>query len=161
MRCSYIVLMRYTVEWRRLRNWKVRALRMTAAEGLKSHRVDSVLRLRVPRVSSVARLLTQDPVSSVAIEAESSGASVVGRSNQNRHRCDSSAWTAPAELAVTANKELLLKLPCRLHLVPVWSSLARCNKTNKQTNSVVWVCEQTIPTERPPLVGEVIANFCG
>jgi hypothetical protein len=24
-----------------------------------------------------------------------------------------------------------------------------------------WVREQTIPTELPPLVGEVIANFCG
>jgi hypothetical protein len=23
------------------------------------------------------------------------------------------------------------------------------------------VCEQTIPTERPPLVGEVSADFCG
>jgi hypothetical protein len=31
--------------------------------------------------------------------------------------------------------------------------------TNKQTNSMVWVRERTIPTERPPLVGEVIANF--
>jgi hypothetical protein len=28
-------------------------------------------------------------------------------------------------------------------------------------NSMVWVREQTIPTEWPPLVGEVIANFCG
>jgi hypothetical protein len=28
-------------------------------------------------------------------------------------------------------------------------------------NSVVWVRERTIPTERSPLVGEVIANFCG
>jgi hypothetical protein len=27
--------------------------------------------------------------------------------------------------------------------------------------SMVWVRERTIPTERPPLVGEVIANFCG
>jgi hypothetical protein len=26
---------------------------------------------------------------------------------------------------------------------------------------VVWVRERTIPTERPPLVGEVSANFCG
>jgi hypothetical protein len=33
--------------------------------------------------------------------------------------------------------------------------------TNKQTNSMAWVRERTIPTERPPLVGEVIANFCG
>jgi hypothetical protein len=28
-------------------------------------------------------------------------------------------------------------------------------------NSMVWVRERTIPTERPPPVGEVIANFCG
>jgi hypothetical protein len=29
-------------------------------------------------------------------------------------------------------------------------------------NSMVWVRERIIPTtERPPLVGEVIANFCG
>jgi hypothetical protein len=26
---------------------------------------------------------------------------------------------------------------------------------------MVWVRERTIPTERPPPVGEVIANFCG
>jgi hypothetical protein len=28
-------------------------------------------------------------------------------------------------------------------------------------NSMVLVRERTIPTERPPVVGEVIANFCG
>jgi hypothetical protein len=28
-----------------------------------------------------------------------------------------------------------------------------------ETNSMVWVRERTIPTEQPPLVGEVIANF--
>jgi hypothetical protein len=26
---------------------------------------------------------------------------------------------------------------------------------------MVWVRERTIPTERPPLVGKEIANFCG
>jgi len=31
----------------------------------------------------------------------------------------------------------------------------------KQTNSVVLVRTRTIPTERPPPVGEVSANFCG
>jgi hypothetical protein len=30
-----------------------------------------------------------------------------------------------------------------------------------KTNSVVWVRERTIPTERPPLVGEVSSNVCG
>jgi hypothetical protein len=28
-------------------------------------------------------------------------------------------------------------------------------------NSMVWVSKRTIPNEQPPLVGEVIANFCG
>jgi hypothetical protein len=31
----------------------------------------------------------------------------------------------------------------------------------KKLNSMIRVRERTIPTERPPLVGEVIANFCG
>jgi hypothetical protein len=28
-------------------------------------------------------------------------------------------------------------------------------------NSLAWIHEQTIPTERPPLIDEVSANFCG
>jgi hypothetical protein len=32
---------------------------------------------------------------------------------------------------------------------------------NNKTNSVAWVRERTIPTERLPLVGGVSANFCG
>jgi len=37
------------------------------------------------------------------------------------------------------------------------------NYTHAQTklNSVVLVRKRTIPTERPPPVGEVSANFCG
>jgi hypothetical protein len=34
-------------------------------------------------------------------------------------------------------------------------------KTKKKANSMVRVRERTIPIELPPLVGEVIANFCG
>jgi hypothetical protein len=34
-------------------------------------------------------------------------------------------------------------------------------KFKKKINSVALVREQTIPTERPPLVGQVTANFCG
>jgi hypothetical protein len=34
-------------------------------------------------------------------------------------------------------------------------------KTKTKLNSVAWVCERTIPTMQPPLVGEVSANFCG
>jgi hypothetical protein len=32
---------------------------------------------------------------------------------------------------------------------------------NNKTNSVASVCERTIPTERPPLVGEVNFKFYG
>jgi hypothetical protein len=35
------------------------------------------------------------------------------------------------------------------------------NQTKLKLNSMVWVRKRTIPTERPRLVGEVIANFCG
>jgi hypothetical protein len=31
----------------------------------------------------------------------------------------------------------------------------------KTLNSVALVYKRTIPTERPPLVGEISANFCG
>jgi hypothetical protein len=34
-------------------------------------------------------------------------------------------------------------------------------KKNYNNNSTALVREQTIPTERPPLVGEVSAYFCG
>jgi hypothetical protein len=33
--------------------------------------------------------------------------------------------------------------------------------TGRINNSMALVHEQTLATERPPLVGEVIANFCG
>jgi hypothetical protein len=34
-------------------------------------------------------------------------------------------------------------------------------KDLKKRNSVALVRERTIPTEQPPLIGEVSANFCG
>jgi hypothetical protein len=42
----------------------------------------------------------------------------------------------------------------------VFNGALPTTKTNKQ-NTVAWVREWTITTERPPLVGEVSANFCG
>jgi hypothetical protein len=38
-------------------------------------------------------------------------------------------------------------------------AICRCRKP--YDNSVTLVRERTIPTERPQLVGEVSANFCG
>jgi hypothetical protein len=43
-----------------------------------------------------------------------------------------------------------------LHLVSI-----KVKVENLILNSVAWVRERNIPTERPPLVGEVSANFCG
>jgi hypothetical protein len=40
-------------------------------------------------------------------------------------------------------------------------NLKQKQKGKKQTNYVALVRERTIPTERPPLVGEVSANFYG
>jgi hypothetical protein len=36
-----------------------------------------------------------------------------------------------------------------------------CDTCKQTTNSIALVHERTKPTERPPLAGEVIANFCG
>jgi hypothetical protein len=46
----------------------------------------------------------------------------------------------------------------------LWSTESFAHTTNiklkkKLINSMVWVRERTIPTERTPPVGEVIANF--
>jgi hypothetical protein len=41
----------------------------------------------------------------------------------------------------------------------VWKVHAIFIKKNKKKNSVALVRQRTIPTERPPLVGEVSANF--
>jgi hypothetical protein len=40
-------------------------------------------------------------------------------------------------------------------------SIAVIFTTERQTNSVGWVRERTVPTEPPPLDGEVNINFCG
>jgi hypothetical protein len=52
-----------------------------------------------------------------------------------------------------------------LAMTPATGILPECYKwvltVTKNLNSVIWVRERTIPTERPPLVGEVTANFCG
>jgi hypothetical protein len=39
------------------------------------------------------------------------------------------------------------------------TSTTKTDIPTKKLNSMVWVRERTIPTERPPLVDEVIANF--
>jgi hypothetical protein len=62
---------------------------------------------------------------------------------------------------------LLRVLQFPLQIIPPTAPMAGVSSrlsltpTPKKKNSMVWVRERIIPTERPPLVGEVIANFCG
>jgi hypothetical protein len=83
--CSYIVLMHYTMECRLLSNWKVHALRVTAAEGLSRVR-DAVLGVAWVETAGLPGDDAGPSVQRCHGEDESSGASVVGRSNQNRHK---------------------------------------------------------------------------
>ena len=46
-------------------------------------------------------------------------------------------------------------------LIDVEASNVTYPNTVQTVNSVALVRERTIPTERPPPVGEVSANFCG
>jgi hypothetical protein len=54
----------------------------------------------------------------------------------------------------------LYELSQAAHIQREWVRVLIVHLCTK-TNSMVWVRERTIPTERPPLVGEAIANFCG
>jgi hypothetical protein len=50
---------------------------------------------------------------------------------------------------------------CNDFLIPLWYYVSITVNTKTKLKSMVWVHERTIPTERPPLVGEMSANFCG
>ena len=43
----------------------------------------------------------------------------------------------------------------------IWNIWKEFHDDDDKLNSVALVRERTIPTERPPPVGEVSANFCG
>jgi hypothetical protein len=61
-------------------------------------------------------------------------------------------WVKKIPLAVFNNISLIMSITNDYD----WLHLHMDKK-----NSVTWVCERTIPTERAPLFGEVSANFCG
>jgi hypothetical protein len=52
---------------------------------------------------------------------------------------------------MTILSTLIVNLQNLLNIMSIY------NKT--KLNSIVWARDRTIPTKRPPLVGEVIANF--
>jgi hypothetical protein len=63
-------------------------------------------------------------------------------------------------IANTSNRLRPLFCPVRSPVaLPTVIARSQCLTTNKQTNSVALVRKRTIPTERPPPVGEVSANF--
>jgi hypothetical protein len=64
------------------------------------------------------------------------------------------------EIAEVRFKEISEKAEWR-NESKIWSQSSKHTKQTNKTSSVAWVREQTIPDERPPLVGEVSANFCG
>jgi hypothetical protein len=53
-------------------------------------------------------------------------------------------------------------LPTVYKIKKLWKTTkAQQRALGLKRNSMVWVRKRTIPIERPPLVGEVSANFCG
>jgi hypothetical protein len=61
-----------------------------------------------------------------------------------------------------SNISFLLSSNMTLFLIPADSKTKHYNlQKTKKLNSLALVRERTISTERPPLVGEVSANFCG
>jgi hypothetical protein len=64
--------------------------------------------------------------------------------------CDLSGYTYAMDIYLRKNRT-----GCKLYMAKF-----SCHMTYSGGGSMVRVCERTIPTERPPLVSEVIANFC-
>jgi hypothetical protein len=66
---------------------------------------------------------------------------------------------------ITTIEELACRAKCQeqisTDLIHLTEDRSYIYNNNNNNNSVALVLERTIPTERPPLVGEVSANFCG
>jgi hypothetical protein len=75
-----------------------------------------------------------------------------------------SLWLNSATGCRTCQKTLMHKqliIQNSVTYIFIWLQISCIKMTIKlkKLNSMVWVRKRTIPTERPPLVGEVIANF--
>jgi hypothetical protein len=82
------------------------------------------------------------------------------RERERERESGGGSWHEP--LATGGSREMLLVGIYWFHCMQSYHLLLPYG-LYKQTklNSMVCVHERTIPTERPPLVGEMIANFCG
>ena len=83
----------------------------------------------------------------------------------SRKRKEGSIWKSRNDLCHTSNWITRIRSMSTSHIVSgnrCWhtSILYVSNNNYCRTNSVALVREWTIPTERPPPVGEVSANFC-
>jgi hypothetical protein len=77
---------------------------------------------------------------------------------ESRSYSNISKFTCSAVFSCKRQRRSMLQIlqwPCKY----VNIMLCENYKNKNETNSVAWVRELTIPTERPPLVGEVNANF--
>jgi hypothetical protein len=88
------------------------------------------------------------------------------RSNSKRRHSVTKPGYVKDSLFESQNKKKLLRSfslqQNYLSSTQEYGSFYNSEKVPKiKKKSMVWVSEGTIPTERPPLVGEVIANFCG
>jgi hypothetical protein len=79
------------------------------------------------------------------------------------HHYGASCSPCPGFPNNVCNRSGKCKVGCRLWTPIAWhiTNITCTKELKKKLNSMVWVRERTIPTERPPLVSEVIANFCG
>jgi hypothetical protein len=73
------------------------------------------------------------------------------------------SWIGWALRPRSRKVDLYLETPTRLHGIMLSKSITGTTLflSKKETYSVARVRERTVPTERPPLVIEVSANFCG
>jgi hypothetical protein len=71
--------------------------------------------------------------------------------------CHTHSCLTPVAFIATSNRRLSIQAVIKpSHIL---EAIVAC--ISKLTNSVAWVRERIIPTERSPLVGEVSANFWG
>jgi hypothetical protein len=112
-------------------------------------------------------LITHIHKSSLCIQRSAS----TGLSSTHISACVTNPLTCKASISVTPpppqTYAMYKQAAWRVSLPLIWAykqalkreSASLSAKT--KLNSMVWVRERTTQTERPPLVGEVIANFCG
>jgi hypothetical protein len=71
------------------------------------------------------------------------------------------AWGEDGYISLLNLKSNVPRLHYENKHLMLYREIIVCYDNNTKQNSMALVRERTIPTERPPPVGEVSANFCG